>query len=231
MKSKNEQVYSYLHAMILKGELAPGARVVADQIAAQLGVSPIPVREALARLEAEGFIALEPHVGAKVSELRADEVQEVFELLGALELICGRAACLRLTDADLIWTEMLLEEMGGCAYDPEAWSARNKELHLFIGEKSGRKLALRMLHSALDHWDRLRRHFLEEVFLQRIPAAHAEHLQIMAAFRERNLKRLEEIVRAHNETALHAYLTHLAASSRRALWSSLRQPQPAPEHK
>lgn len=231
MKSKNRQVYSYLHAMILKGELVPGARVVTDQIAAQLGVSSIPVREALSRLAAEGFITLEPNIGAKVSELREDEVQEVFELLSSLELICGRAACLRLTDADLIWIETLLEEMEGCAYDPETWSARNKELHLFIGEKSGRKLALSMLRTVLDHWDRLRHHLLEEVFAQRIPAAHAEHLQIMAALRERDPKRLEEIVRSHNDTALRAYLGHLAARSRRALQSSLRQTQHAPEHK
>ncbi len=221
-KSKNVLVYGYLHTMILKGKLVPGSRVTADQIAAQLGVSPIPVREALLRLEAEGFVTLEPYVGAKVTELRESEVQEVFGLLGSLALICGRSACLRLSDADLIRIETLLADMENCAYDPEAWSLRNKELHLFIGEKSEHKLALRMLRLALDHWDRLWRHFLEEVFSQRIPAAHAEHVQMLAAFRARSPKRLEEVVRVHNEKALHAYLTHLATNSAQTL-------QPTPD--
>lgn len=210
MKRKNDQVYNYLHALIVSGELPPGARVKNDQIALRLGVSPIPVREALSRLEAEGFVTTEPHVGARVAELRVAEVAEVFELLTALELICARAACLRLSPADLVWTETLVGEMATYAYDPEEWALRNKTLHLFIAERSDRKLAARLLRTTLDHWNRIRRHFVREVFIRRIPSAHAEHLQIVAAFKARDLEGLERVVREHNQIALRAYLEYLA---------------------
>lgn len=209
VESKNEQVYHHLRTMILEGELAPGERVVIGKNAARSGISPIPVREALSRLEAEGFVTLEPHVGARVSELEIEEVQEVFELLEALEVSCARAACLKLNDLDLAWTESLIEEMDRASYDPELWARRNRELHLFIAERSGKKLLLRLLRSLFDHWDRLRRYYLSEVFTKRIPAAEVEHGDILAAFQERNPEALEAIISRHNRAALDAYQAHL----------------------
>ncbi len=209
MKGKKDRVYNYLHALICSGELPPGKRIKNDQIAARLGVSPIPVREALSRLEAEGFVTTEPHVGARVGELRIEEIEEVFDLLTALELICGRAACLRFSAADLAWLERQVAEMSEYAYDPEAWALRNRELHLFIAGRSDRRLAARLLRTTLDHWNRIRRHFVREVFIRRIASAQAEHLQLLEAFRARDLERLERVVREHNAEAVRAYLDHL----------------------
>lgn len=144
-------------------------------------------------------------------------MQEVFELLETLELSCARAACLKLSDLDLAWLESLVEEMDGAGDDPEGWARRNRELHLFIAERSGKKLMLRLLKSVLDHWDRLRRFYLSEVFVRRIPAAQGDHRSILEALKRRNSAALEAVISQHNEAALDAYWTHLVAQAKKAL--------------
>lgn len=210
-KSKNEQVYDHLRSLILEGRLAPGSRLVIDRLAERLGVSQIPIREALYRLEASGFVTLEAHVGARVTELHANEVREVFEVLEAMEIITAQAACERLADDDLSWLERHVAVMSALTRDAEAWSIHNKELHLFIGERSGAALAARVLETALDHWDRLRRHFLEEVFWQRIPTAQREHLALLAALERREPAAVKRSLQRHNHAALAAYTDYLRA--------------------
>jgi DNA-binding GntR family transcriptional regulator len=209
LKRKNDQVYNYLHALIGSGELPPGARIKNDQIAVRLGVSPIPVREALSRLEAEGFVVIEPHVGARVGDLHEGRIGEVFDLLSELELICARAACLRFSESDLKRLEAHVVQMAEYAYDPEAWALSNRELHLFIAECSGQRLTAQLLRTTLDHWNRIRRHFVREVFIRRIPSAQAEHEKLLAAFRKRDVVTVERLVRTHNAGAVKAYLEHL----------------------
>lgn len=210
-KSKNEQVYEHLRAMILGGQLEPGSRLVIDHLAESLGVSQIPIREALFRLEAGGFVTLEPHIGARVAELHAKEVREVFQVLEAMEVITGTAACARLTVADLAWLERHVKAMEADLAEPEAWSEGNKRLHLFLGERAGMLLALRVLDSALDHWDRLRRHYLHDVFAHRIPLAQREHVTLLAALARRDEAAVERTLRDHNRAALAAYADHLRA--------------------
>jgi DNA-binding GntR family transcriptional regulator len=100
-RSKKEFVYDALRVAILEGDLEPGARLVIDDLAMELGVSQIPVREALQQLQADGFVTIEPYIGTKVTEIDAGLVREVFDLLEALEVISGRAACLRMSEDGL----------------------------------------------------------------------------------------------------------------------------------
>jgi DNA-binding GntR family transcriptional regulator len=210
-KSKYEQVYDHMQALILDGRLEPGSRLVIDHLAAQLGVSQNPIREALFRLEAAGFVTHEAHIGAHVTELHANQVREVFRVLEAMEIITSQAACDRLSEDDLVWLERHIAAMAGSTHDAEAWSAGNKQLHRYIGERSDSALAARVLETALDHWDRLRRHFLDEVFSRRIPVAQKEHLALFAALKRRDPAEVERALREHNQAALAAYAEHLKA--------------------
>ncbi len=65
------------------------------------------------------------------------------------------------------------------------------------------------MHKALLHWDRLRRHYLQDVSIKRIGAAHQEHLDILAAMRTQDVTLVEEIIRNHNRKALADYLKHI----------------------
>src|SRR5437867_8525608 len=90
--SRPDQVYARLRDLIVQGSLAPGSRIVETEIASRLGVSRTPVREALQRLQQEGFVMGAP--GAQqsrltVAPLTRDDVHELLDIVGALE---GRGA-------------------------------------------------------------------------------------------------------------------------------------------
>jgi DNA-binding GntR family transcriptional regulator len=210
-KSKNEQVYDYLHTLILHGEMAPGSRLVIDQLAHDLGVSQIPVREAIFRLEADGFVIFETHVGAKVSDLKAREIREVFQVLESMEIISGCAACERIKEEELLWLEKLTKDMANVIGDPNQWSLHNKEFHQYICDIAETGLVKKVLREALDHWDRLRHFYLKEVSSKRVPYAQQEHEQLISALRARNAEQFETIIRQHNQESLQAYIAHLEA--------------------
>lgn len=208
-KSKNEQVYDYLHYQILHGELAPGSKLVIDQIAEEIGMSQIPIREAIFRLEADGFITFEPHVGAKVADLKAKEISEVFQVLEAMEVISGRAACERVTDENIAWLEKMTKDMKAVMGDPNQWSLHNKEFHQYICDIAETGLVNKVLREALSHWDRLRHYYLKEVSADRVKFAQKEHEALVKALKAKDADRIEAVVRKHNQESLQAYIAHL----------------------
>src|SRR5277367_3812575 len=94
-------IADWLRAAILSGALAAGTRVNQDRVAAEQGVSHIPVREALRRLEAEGLVTFAPRRGFFVARLSAEDAEELGEMRAALEALAIRLAAPRLTTADL----------------------------------------------------------------------------------------------------------------------------------
>jgi DNA-binding GntR family transcriptional regulator len=208
-RSKNEHIYDLLKRKIVRSELKPDELLVIDVLAKELGVSAIPVREALRRLEANGFVNIEPYVGAKVTALHEGSITEVFSMLRAMEIISGRAACVLMSDADLDYLETIVRDMARLLDDHDAWSDRNKQLHQYICHKAQMTVIEKMLLVALDHWDRLRFYYLEEVFAQRVKFRQAEHEQMLEALRKRDPDLLEQIMHQHNEESLQAYLAYL----------------------
>ena len=208
-QSRNEEVYDYVRAKIISGQFAPGSRLVVDRLANDLGVSHIPIREALSQLEADGFVETTPYVGASVTELKADAIKELFDLLAALESISAKAASERISDEALEALETLVNEMDAHVDAPDLWSAENKRLHEFICEQAGTHFVKKMLHTALDHWDRLRNIYLKDVSAGRIALAQREHHDLLAALKARDEARLEQVIRTHNQKSLSAYLDYL----------------------
>jgi DNA-binding GntR family transcriptional regulator len=214
-RSKKELVSETLRKAILNGELLPGTRLVIDDLAKQLGVSPIPVREALQQLDADGYIVLEPYLGAKVAPIEAESVVEVFSLLETMEVVSSRTACQHLSEADFSDLEMILLKMDSLINEPELWSQENRHFHSFICEKSGTRLIGSLMSKVLDHWDRLHRYFLKDVFARRLRQAQREHWEILKTLRTRDPARTETVVRQHTQAAMAAYQKHLAAHRNR----------------
>jgi len=211
-RSKNEAVYDALRQAIVQGEYEPGSRLVIDDLAELMGVSQIPIREALRQLEADGFITIAPYVGATLTEMNANFIFEIFALLESLEVICSRTACRCMSDKEMDKLGELIEHMDNNVNSPEQWSQENKQLHLFVCECSKNVLTMKMTQKVLDHWDRLRLHYLKDVFGYRIMDAQQEHKQILEAFRSRNPDAVERAVREHNQNALKSYLQHLQSN-------------------
>ena len=210
VRSKNELVYESLLSAIVQGELGPGERVVIDELANALGVSQIPVREALRQLEADGFVVIQPHVGATVTLIHDGLITEVFGLLESLEAISSQAACERLSKDDLGALEKHLRLMDALVDDPDAWSQANVEFHQLICDRAGTQLVRKMMDKALAHWDRLRSYYqLRDIFIQRLEQAHQQHWEMFEAMRSGDCKLLAQIVHKHNQAALDEYTRHL----------------------
>lgn len=208
-RSKKDAVYDALRRRILDGALEPGKRLVIDELASSLDVSHIPVREALQKLSAEGFVVTKPYLGSYVSDIRPESVRELFELLRALEGISARAALARFTPQDLNDFKGRLEAMDALVTDPERWSGENVTLHEWLCERGETPLVAASLARVFVHWDRLRHVYFKEVFAGRVVAAQREHWLLYEGFRTRDLEALEAAVREHNEAGTRAYLTHL----------------------
>jgi len=211
-RSKPEVVHEMLREAIIHGEYKPGERLVIDEVAARLGVSQIPVREAVRQLEADGLVAVEPYTGATVTDFSPDLIFEIFALLESFEVICGRRACTCMSAAELTTLTEIVTVMDSLLDDPEGWSQQNRQFHLAICRYSQTQLIERMLENALDHWDRLRLYYVKDVLQHRIPEAQQDHRQMIDAFRRRDPDEIEHLLRSHNQRALAAYIDLLQQS-------------------
>ena len=95
-----EKAFAALHQAIITGEVAPGERLPIEELADTLEMSPMPIREALRRLDAAGLVEHVPHRGARVRELSVDDLREVYEVRLALEPLAVAHAAEQFTDAD-----------------------------------------------------------------------------------------------------------------------------------
>ncbi len=111
MPSKAEQCYRILRERIMGGTYGPGHRLVIDQLVREYGISSVPWRESLRRLEAEGWVNIVPNVGAVVQTFNTDTWQRTLRLLARLEGYATAASALRLTPADLGRARQLNREM------------------------------------------------------------------------------------------------------------------------
>lgn len=106
-----EEAYNFLLDAICGGRLRKGDRLIAEDIASEIGMSRMPVREAFRRLDAQGLVTLRPNRGAVVGGLDIDELHEVFEMRSALEGLAVRVAVARIGERQLAALERMLDEM------------------------------------------------------------------------------------------------------------------------
>lgn len=211
-QTKQEFVYQTLRKAIMRAELAPGERLRTEDIAQRLGVSPIPVREALQLLQSERLVETIPHVGARVARVSHSSIIEVFTVMEGLELVAARTAAAQMTPACLQELTSLLELMDQALeqgnYDQ--WSDLNTEFHRAIVSFTGMSMLQEMTERALTQWDRIRRYYLKGALTQRLAEAQKEHHLIVQALRDQDYAVLERLVRDHNRGALAAYTEYFS---------------------
>src|SRR6478735_8310295 len=100
-RSSGDLVAAHLRRMVFDGEYKPGDRIRQDEIATDLGVSRIPVREAIIALDREGWVTVEPHRGAFVSGLDAEFIADHFELHGEIVGLLAQRVIERADDDQL----------------------------------------------------------------------------------------------------------------------------------
>jgi DNA-binding GntR family transcriptional regulator len=212
-RSKSELAYTWMRDAIIDGTLAAGSRLVIDELAHRLGVSQIPIREAISQLNAEGFVTYQTHVGATVTEIQPSLAYEIFGLLETAEVICGREACRYVTPEFLQELEEMLRESDGLVDDYDRFSQENARFHQAICNQSRAVLMQNIVAYVWLHWDRLRRRYLTDVFAHQTRIAQQEHWELVAALGDLDADRVEEISRRHNRRAQDAYRRFMASQS------------------
>ncbi|WP_197334467.1 GntR family transcriptional regulator [Ralstonia syzygii] len=192
-----ELVINAIRRQILSGELAPGEPLRQEALAEELGVSRLPIREAISRLEAEGMLNVVPHKGAYVCALSVSEIQETFEIRQRLEPWIFVEAIPRMTERDFETAERIVAAMDTAA-DSE-WGHLNWQLHETLYTPAQREMTLAMLKRLHEKADRYFR--LQVVNVPIRKQAHEEHMELIRISRDRNLARAEELLADHLRVA------------------------------
>lgn len=197
-------VLDTLRSQIVTGELPPGARLHQAQLAAALGVSRIPVRDALQALAGEGLVTVAGRAGATVTRISVVDLQELYELRGAIEPLASRLAASNLGRAHLLRMDRFQSVMEG-ASDPLVWLGANTAFHATLYERSNRPRMNRLVENLRRQTDRYLHLDLPMV------GEHAdiEHRRILDAARRGDASAVEALTRAHLETAHELILRYL----------------------
>lgn len=192
-----EPIYEAIKAAIIAGDFAPGEPLRQDDIARAHGVSKIPVREALLRLEVDGFVTFRKNKGASVRELSAEEILALLDIRVALECKALELAIPNMIEADFAEAKTILNEYGAETETAE-WSRLNVRFHQALYEPCGNVPLLEMISDVRERMGPFTRLMLTETRGRDRP--HAEHQQMLKACEAGDVQGAVEILRRHIET-------------------------------
>jgi DNA-binding GntR family transcriptional regulator len=202
-----------LRRLVVSGVLRPGARVNQEDVAAELGLSVAPVREALRVLEQEGQLTYLPRRGYFVTELRMADLEEIYELRALLEARAARRALPALDDEAL---ERVRDAARACVDaaergDVAAELAANRRFHFGLLEAPGQPHALRVIRLLWDSTEAYRAMYYNSPEERR--ASVDAHDRILAAVAARDADRLVSELDAHRGRALDVLRGVLGAAA------------------
>jgi len=211
-RSLHLEVVERLRDFVVDGRLKPGEKINEAALCAAFGVSRTPLREAVKALAAEGLVCLTPNRGASVATITADEIGELFPIMGALEALAGGLACLRVSDAQLTTLRghhdrILRAHAKG---DWVGYIKANRAFHDGIFAAAGNSALTALYGQLLARTHAIR--FVTKPSAQRWQEAVDDHEKIMAALAARRAKTLGKYLRRHVE--------HKAATALEGLKSS-----------
>lgn len=208
--SAEDEAYQHLLNGICQGGYATGERLIAEDIASELGMSRMPVRGAFKRLASEGLVTLRPNRGAVVSGLDLQQMREVFEMRGALEGLAIRLATAQLNERHLARLERLLDEMDECREDSAEWVSRHRLFHEYLCSLSGRPRLQQHITSLYALIEPYMRMWLQHV--DKPLSAREEHSAILDALRSGQALEAERVLVEHIEGTVPSLLDFLESS-------------------
>jgi DNA-binding GntR family transcriptional regulator len=190
-----DRAYNYILEGIVSGVLAPGMRIPTESVAEELGISRMPVRDALRRLEGDGVVTIFVNRGASIAEYSYNEVIELTEMRSVLEGFAARVALDRITDDGLEQLVHQLRLMDRSRHDLTRWTSYHDDFHNYLTSLSGRPLLMQQTK-------RIRlmlRPYFGRYFANtnetEVPGL--EHQRIIDTILKKDAAELEHVVRAH----------------------------------
>lgn len=195
--SLSKPIYDALKEDIITGKLAAGKPLRQDEIAKEHGVSKVPVREALLKLESDGFVVFRKNCGATVRELSIAEILHLMDIRVALECKALELAIPNLIQADLVEAKRILDE-----YTDEDslsyWSKMNQRFHHLLYEPCGNVQLLEMIAEVQRKMGPTIRLLVTET--TGLTRPQAEHRDILSACEANNVALGVELLKQHIET-------------------------------
>jgi DNA-binding GntR family transcriptional regulator len=207
-RTKSQLAYDLIRQAIQASAFEPRERIVIDGLAQDLGMSAIPVREALKRLVAEGMLQSEPHRGFFVPRLSSDDLTDIYETLEVLEPMAARLAAPHFTEDRLDLSERILAEMVVAESDPPTWLAKNLEFHMSLYEPSRRPRLIRTIGQLVA--ETAREVLKGDFFLDFLPRSDREHAQMIEYLREGEVEQMASLLQSHIRQGLGELLAQKA---------------------
>ncbi|NLJ23995.1 MAG: GntR family transcriptional regulator [Firmicutes bacterium] len=200
-KPLRDIVFEALREAVIAGQLRPGERLMEVQLAEELGVSRTPVREAIRKLELEGFVIMVPRKGAYVSDMSIKDVTDVFEIRRALEGLAAELAAERMTDEELEELERILVCTAETTARLDVLSTVDMDtgFHQVIYEASRNEKLSSMLYHLREQIQRFRTQSLSRP--GRLKRALVDHRGIVDALRQRDTELARKLAEQHIEDA------------------------------
>jgi DNA-binding GntR family transcriptional regulator len=194
--------------LILDGKLAPGERIRQETLAAEYGVSRIPVREALRQLESEGLVTLIPHSGARVARVDFDECVELYRIREALEPEVLAQSVPHLSEEQIADMRARMEAVEAAASDPHTWLEEDRQFHLASYRAAPMPRALKLVEGFWNQTQQYRRAYIASLAPERLEVVHLEHRLILDAIERRDAPDAAERQRQHIRRTRVGLLEH-----------------------
>jgi len=207
-----EIVFETLREAIIKGLLKPGERLMEVQIAEELGVSRTPVREAIRKLELEGFLVMVARKGAYVADISVKDITDIFEVRAALEGLAAGLAAERITEEELEQLERALVQISeATTSDLNSVVQSDTSFHELIYRASRNQRLQQIVIHLQEQIQRFRTVSLSQPGRTRFFIE--EHRKIVEAISERNSELASLLAREHIESAEQSLLSALQGVS------------------
>jgi DNA-binding GntR family transcriptional regulator len=222
IRTLSDRLVEVLRDIILSGAIESELPIRQDALAAELRVSKIPLREALARLEQDGLVVSQPNRGFFVRPMSPEEAEEVYALRLKLEPEAAAEACLKATEADRERARQALAQFDteAAAHKPTVGAA-NRAFHLALVQPCGKRLTTDMvarLHVLADRY--VRKHLEPK---GRVLRAEGEHHDMLDAWLNRRDARVRKLITEHLEHTLGDLRSALRGQPVRPAKAALRR--------
>lgn len=209
-KPLREVVFDALRSAITSGALQPGERIMENQLAEQLRVSRTPVREAIRKLEQEGFVVMVPRRGTYIADISIRDINEVFEIRTALEVLAAGLAAERIAEEDLEKLERLLVEIGELIDigDNEKLVEADCRFHDILYNSTHNKTLANIVSNLREKFTPFRA--ISYAYPGRAKPSLEEHRRLVEALAQRNAPLAQQVARKHMEKAEQTLLQHMS---------------------
>jgi len=204
-----DEVYLSIKEAILTGEMAPGERLSIGHLLQEIGFSPTPIREALLKLEQEGFVSRLPKGGFIVSRFTKKDIEEIFDIRSLLESYAISLAIRHIKQEDILWFEKNIREseQNIMKNKLDKVSTLNTEFHDYLNQLSKNDKLLILIKELRDQIFRYRSAILRVPKKAKVSIDH--HKKMVEAIKKKDVELLKKLTQEHIQVGKEVILTEI----------------------